>query len=59
MKCNDCDKTFNEPDTFKTSYESYYGVSGEFVDSTPLTIEVCPYCGSDDIVEEPDEDEDE
>ena len=43
-KCNNCNCEFEEPRTLKTSYESYYGVSGEFLGSTPLEIEVCPCC---------------
>lgn len=56
MKCNDCNRSFDEPNEKETTYENYYGVSSEFSDSTPLTIEVCPYCGSDDIEEDKDAD---
>lgn len=56
MKCNDCNRSFDEPSEKETSYENYYGVSSEFSDSTPLTIEVCPYCGSEDIEEDEDAD---
>lgn len=58
MICNDCGETFMKPDVIRTTYESYYGVEGEFPNSTPCTLEVCPYCGSEDIDEE-DEDEEE
>lgn len=56
MKCNNCNKTFETPRTKKTTYESYYGVAGELSSKTLITIETCPYCGDEDIVEE-DEDE--
>lgn len=54
-KCNDCDSTFEEPRTKKTSYELFYGVSNEISSNTPLLLEVCPYCGSDDIEESEEE----
>lgn len=44
-KCEHCNKVFDEPYEEKTTYESLYGVSSEFSDSTPLTISSCPYCG--------------
>lgn len=60
MKCNNCNKTFETPRTRKTTYESYYGVAGELSSRTPITIEVCPHCESEEIAEEnEDEDEDE
>ena len=55
MKCNNCNKTFETPRTIKTTYESYYGVAGELSSKTPITIETCPYCGDEDIVEDEDE----
>ena len=47
-KCNDCDKRFEEPEDKITSYEDYYGVDGGH---SLLYLEICPYCGSEDIQE--------
>lgn len=58
-KCKQCKAVFNEPYEEKTTYESLYGVSSEFSDSTPLTISSCPYCGSERIKEYEEELEDE
>ena len=56
-KCNNCGRTFQEPDIQQTSYESYYGVSDLFPNSTPLSLSVCPCCGDDDIEEIYEDDE--
>ena len=50
-KCLDCNRVFDEFDTKRTSYESYFGVSDLFPNSHNLTIEVCPRCGSENISE--------
>lgn len=52
-RCDNCRATFEEPDEEHTTYESYYGVSSLFPNSTSMTLYVCPYCGSDDIEEIP------
>ena len=59
-KCLDCLKTFNEDElkTINTTYEEYYGVNGDFPNSTPMSYEVCPYCQSQSF-EEIDEDDEE
>jgi len=49
--CDNCEREFDEPYDVHTTYESYYGVSSLFPNSTPMTLAVCPYCGSDDIRE--------
>lgn len=49
MKCFNCGKDFDCAKQIKTTYERYYGVSHFFPNSTPVTIEVCPYCGSEDL----------
>lgn len=56
--CFNCNEDFYEPEKVHTTYERYYGVSDEFRYHTPMTIDVCPYCGSDEI-EEMDDDEEE
>lgn len=56
--CNECDERFDEPDTEVTTYEDYYGVGSEFDGRTRLEVSVCPYCGSEDIDEVDDEEED-
>lgn len=55
-RCYNCGEDFSDPSTEHTTYERYYGVSGEFGNHTPISLEVCPYCGSDEI-EEMDDDE--
>lgn len=50
-KCDNCSERFDEPETEYTTYESYFGVSSLFPNSTPMTLQVCPYCGSEDIDE--------
>jgi predicted Zn-ribbon and HTH transcriptional regulator len=49
--CNACGEVFDKDDVNKitTTYESYYGVSDLFPNSTRMTYSVCPYCGSEDI----------
>lgn len=51
FKCCDCDKTFDNPKVVNTSYESYYGVDNMVDGKTECTIQVCPYCGSDMLIE--------
>lgn len=48
-KCSNCGKVFDEPNTVKTTYEAYYGVSSSFAYGSPLYYDVCPYCDSEDI----------
>ena len=57
MKCFICNKLFDEPELKNTTYESYYGVAGELSSRTPITIELCPYCGSEEIAESSEEEE--
>jgi DNA-directed RNA polymerase subunit RPC12/RpoP len=47
-KCNDCEERFLEPVVVKTTYEMYLGIDGG---NTPLTVYKCPYCGSEEIIE--------
>lgn len=54
-KCCNCERKFEEPRTKETTYENFYGVSMQ--SHTYLLLELCPYCGSDEI-EERNEDED-
>lgn len=56
--CDNCNEDFYEPTIKNTTYERFYGVSEEFGYSTPMSIEVCPYCGSDEINEEEEEEMD-
>lgn len=51
---------FESPVLEKTTYESYYGVSSMFAYGSPLIIEKCPKCDSEDFRyynEEEEEDE--
>lgn len=60
FKCFNCGKQFDEPKELQTTYESYYGVSDNFGNSTSITLKVCPHCECDliDEMEEVVEDED-
>lgn len=58
-KCLNCGSIFDEPNTIFTTYESYYGVSDLFYNSTSMELDVCPCCDSDDIDEFDEECEDE
>lgn len=51
-KCDNCRRTFDEPDEEHTTYEDYCGVRSLFPNTTPMTLYVCPYCGSEDIEEQ-------
>ena len=60
-RCEDCGRYFYEHEMAQrhTTYETSYGVSGLFNTSNDLTIDVCPYCGSEWIEEIEEEEEDE
>ena len=47
--CKKCKRQFVEPKIITTTYESYYGVSSVFQNSNKLTLEVCPFCESEDF----------
>ena len=51
MICKNCYATFTQPKTIKTTWEEYYGIEEEHTPSKPMTLEVCPYCGSEWIEE--------
>ena len=53
-RCNDCTATFDEPDEQVWNAADYYGVEKNGHDQM-LHINVCPYCGSEDIDEIDDE----
>lgn len=55
-RCKECGELFYEPTKYKTSYESYYGVSSDFPNSTSLELELCPCCGEDSVEEISEED---
>lgn len=56
-KCDNCRRTFEEPEECETTYEDMYGVAGQFGSSTPCTVYVCPYCGDDGYLEELEDEE--
>lgn len=60
FECIDCKARFEEDEieVLETSYEAFYGVASQFGSRTPLTLNLCPVCGSDEI-EEIEEGEDE
>lgn len=53
LVCGDCGASFDETEAryVGTSCEDYYGVAGLFPNSTPMTLAVCPICGSDNVSE--------
>ena len=53
-KCNDCRETFEEPNIHTWNAADYYGVEKNGHDQM-LQIDVCPFCGSEDIEELDDE----
>ena len=53
--CDNCGAEFDEPEQEQESYENYYGVSSMFSDRHYFTLQVCPNCGSEDIIEQYDE----
>jgi len=55
-RCNDCGEYFDEPEEKHTSYESYYGVAGDFPTRTPLTLYICPWCFGEDFEEATEDD---
>lgn len=57
--CDNCREDFYKPEQTMTTYEKYYGVSGEFNSHHFVVVSVCPYCGSDEINEYDEEEEDE
>ena len=56
-KCNECRKKFENPNYKRTTHEDEYGVGDLFSNKHYVVIETCPYCGSDDIDEFYDEEE--
>ena len=48
-KCLDCGCTFKQPHKVHTTYESYHGVSSEFMNHHPMTYDVCPNCKRQNI----------
>lgn len=54
-RCKNCGCRFDEPKELNSSWEAYYGISGMFDYSTPMTRNVCPEC-NDDEIEYDDED---
>lgn len=52
--CTECGHIFSEEEAIEvsTTYEAYYGVSDLFNSSKGhITIELCPYCSSEDLEE--------
>lgn len=63
-RCNRCKAIFEEPDTERVCLEDYNGVGRMFPDSHYGYFNICPCCGTGDIdeyyeSEEDDYDEDE
>lgn len=58
-RCWNCGYRFDEPEYMEYYAEDYYGVGGLFPDKNTITIRECPSCGSDEIEEICEEDDDE
>ena len=59
FRCYNCKEEFDDPEVVHTTYEDYYGVSSEFGSSTSCYLNTCRYCGSEEVEEFEQEDEDE
>ncbi len=55
-KCEECERTFEEPKWKTICFEQEYGVSNLFESRTYTTVQVCPYCGETSIIEIDEED---
>lgn len=58
-RCWNCGYRFDEPEYMEVCWEDYYGVGNEFFRKTYGVIPQCPSCGSDEIEEICEEDDDE
>ena len=60
LKCTDCGEIFDEDEVVyeRVCWEDYYGVSGMLHGRHYGSMAICPHCGSDEI-EECWEDDDE
>jgi len=60
-KCFNCGRRFEEPDYEDLSYEDYYGVGSEFPRAGHhyFRLKRCPYCGSDEVEEDYEDDTEE
>lgn len=50
-RCKNCGCRFDEPKELNSTWEAYYGISGMFDYSTPMTRNVCPECNDEEIEE--------
>lgn len=57
-RCWNCGRRFDEPEYMEVCWEDYYGVGNEFFRKTYGVIPQCPSCGSDEIEEICEEDDD-
>ena len=56
-RCDNCGARFEEQDYVRVCWEDYFGVSSMFSNYNYGTIAECPNCGSEDIDEYDDEEE--
>ena len=57
-RCLECGSKFEEPDYMEVCWEAYYGVGHDFARRNYGAIAECPHCGSSDIEEVSEEDDD-
>lgn len=59
-RCRSCGCRFEKPDYMEICWEDYYGVGSMFPNKNYGVVAECPNCGSDDICEtyEGDEEDD-
>lgn len=57
-RCTDCKAAFDEPDSKRICYEAEYGVASMFSNTNWGTVAICPDCGSEEIEEYWEDEED-
>lgn len=56
-RCWNCGTRFEEPEHMEYYAEDYFGVGSLFNDKHTIIIQECPNCGSNEIEENCDDDE--
>ena len=55
--CDNCSKRFTYPKEIVTSYENYIGALDVFPTRTPFKYLACPFCESEEIERENEDEE--
>ena len=61
LKCADCGEIFDEDEVVyeRVCWEDYYGVSGSFPNKNYGNIATCPQCGSEELEDYWEDDDEE